>query len=195
MWKFLLQIDHQLFFWLNPKGSLALDSFVAWYSYLGRPIIVLGVCIPLVLLVSRKYHLYRAGGFLILIFLADACTGFLKIFFDRARPFIRFEQELASNAMRLVDQFGIPDSPAFPSGHTLLAFAVVVYFHRLFGPSVRPFYAWAVLMGVSRIYLGVHFPADIVAGALLGTFIGWLVVEILHKFVPDIDHGVTRNPA
>lgn len=65
---------------------------------------------------------------------------------------------------------------SFPSGHTTLAFGIAVAVWVLVSESdwqwVRwMFLAWAFLVGVSRIYVGVHYPTDVLAGAVLGTLI------------------------
>jgi undecaprenyl-diphosphatase len=69
-----------------------------------------------------------------------------------------------------------PRTPSFPSGHAAMAAAGALAATRIF-PSAR-WILWpvAVLIGVSRIYLGVHWPTDVVAGAALGMAVGWLVI-------------------
>lgn len=88
----------------------------------------------------------------------------LKDLVDRARP------ALADPAINPL--VATPDSPSFPSGHTATAFAaaaVVASFH----PRLRwPLYGLAALVGISRIYLGVHFWLDVLAGAALGLAVG-----------------------
>ena len=63
------------------------------------------------------------------------------------------------------------DEFSFPSGHTSAAFlfATVLVLH--FGPIMLPLYLWSMAVGMSRVYLGVHFPTDTVMGAILGTSI------------------------
>ena len=75
---------------------------------------------------------------------------------------------------------------SFPSGHTSEAFATATSFalinHKWY--VVVPAYAWAGLVGYSRLYLGVHYPVDVIAGALLGTGSAWLSYKLnkwLHK--------------
>jgi undecaprenyl-diphosphatase len=75
-----------------------------------------------------------------------------------------------SSVIKASDRF------SFPSGHTcgafLLAGIVAVHYPAL----AAPMYLWASAVGVSRVILGVHFPTDILAGALLGSGIAWFVI-------------------
>lgn len=72
----------------------------------------------------------------------------------------------------------MPKDYSFPSGHTLVSFegAVTIFlFNKKWG---IPALLLAVLIGCSRLYLFVHFPTDVLAGAVLGSVIAWLVVKI-----------------
>ena len=60
------------------------------------------------------------------------------------------------------------DQFSFPSGHTSAAFMVATLLGYYFPPLMIPLYCWATLVGCSRVVLGVHFPTDILVGALLG---------------------------
>ncbi|WP_439100333.1 phosphatase PAP2 family protein [Congregibacter sp.] len=69
------------------------------------------------------------------------------------------------------------DEFSFPSGHTCAAFLFVTLLVLHFGLWFLPLYAWSVAVGMSRVYLGVHFPTDTVVGAVLGSSIALVTAQ------------------
>lgn len=99
----------------------------------------------------------------------------LKHSIKRDRPFNAHED--IENMVYPIDEY------SFPSGHTTAAF-LVAFIICAFLPVLAPIlYTFAVLVGLSRIYLGVHYPGDILAGAVFGTFIGFLAVFVFGAIV------------
>lgn len=85
----------------------------------------------------------------------------IKLLVRRDRPSLPGLPPLASTASAL----------SFPSAHTSTSFAGALAYRRL-GLPAAPLYALATTLGLSRLYLGVHYPSDVLAGALLGTAMG-----------------------
>jgi undecaprenyl-diphosphatase len=96
--------------------------------------------------------------------LGAAAAWALKLLFERERPAIADPG--------LEPLVATPSSASFPSGHAATAFAAAALVATL-QPRLRvPAYGVAVVVALSRVYLGVHFPLDVVFGAVLGTAIG-----------------------
>jgi undecaprenyl-diphosphatase len=89
---------------------------------------------------------------------------FMKRLLRRDRPF----EALDGVQKRLIP----PDQFSFPSGHTAAAFVVATLFGRMFPQAAPGVYTWAMLVGFSRIHLGLHYPTDVLAGMFLGRLCG-----------------------
>ena len=104
--------------------------------------------------------------------LASGLNAVLKAIVDRSRP----PDEIGLQAV-----VGVPGSPSFPSGHAMTAFAVAGAI-ALLAPRLR----WAALgaasvIALSRVYLGVHFWLDVLAGAGFGMAIAVLIVAAVRR--------------
>ena len=158
-----------------------LDSLMVFITYLGNSgAIWLVICA--VLLIQKKQ---RQNGLLLLAGLALCTiinTFVLKNLITRPRPF-----EVLTQLTLLIPP---PSGFSFPSGHAASSFAAAFTLTRSYGRRGAVSYIPAVLIAVSRVYIGVHYPSDIIAGAVIGTVCALLVVRYLRlgetkKSLPD----------
>jgi undecaprenyl-diphosphatase len=77
----------------------------------------------------------------------------------------------------------VPCGPgkSFPSSHAVNNFAVAFVVSRYYRRAAPYIFAWAALVAYSRVYIGVHYPSDVLGGALLGCCIGWLLVLLFER--------------
>ena len=102
---------------------------------------------------------------------AGLVVSLLKGVSDRARP------PLADPTLQVVG--AVPDSTSFPSGHSATAFAAAVVVGFAYPRLRLPLLALAALVALSRVYLGMHYWSDVLAGSLLGVAIGLTTVWLI----------------
>jgi undecaprenyl-diphosphatase len=109
---------------------------------------------------------------LLSVWLADLAATGLKHLTDRPRPYVAHpEQEPLRRASLDL---------SFPSGHAATSFAAAMVLARYVPPRVAPLlFVLAALVGWSRVYVGVHYPSDVLVGALLGVAVGLIVPRLL----------------
>jgi membrane-associated phospholipid phosphatase len=93
----------------------------------------------------------------------------------------RRRPDRASAAVPLIRHVDMPRSRSFPSGHTAAAFAFATGAGREVPGAARPLFALAALVGYSRIHTGVHYPVDVIAGALCGVALAELTGRLLDQ--------------
>jgi membrane-associated phospholipid phosphatase len=109
------------------------------------------------------------------IALNTAFTIGLKYSINRNRPYITYPE---------IKPIETENTPSMPSGHTASAFNIATSL-TLFYPKwyvAVPAYTWASGIAYSRMYLGVHYPSDIIAGAILGSGTAWLTYYLNKKY-------------
>lgn len=173
--EFLLSLDQQLFILLNHLPHTSWTDMIALaISGVGTAgIIWFILAIILFLKEQKKDHWFfapilTAGGTSWLLI-----EKIIKPFIARPRPTIEMGTIILGN--NLADY-------SFPSGHATIAFAMAVVLSRKEPKWKWTFYTLAVLISLSRIYLGVHYPLDVLGGGALGWGIGSITLLFERRY-------------
>lgn len=174
--EWLLEKDGQLLLWLKETFSHpALDEFMIFVSSLGNKGFFWIAIGAVFLLMGCRDKIWRSRGFLVLFSLGAnvlACNVILKPLVDRTRPYDVLGYD------PVIPPVG---DPSFPSGHTAASFAAATAIYAINRKWGIAAYVFAAVMGFSRLYLGVHFPTDVVFGAILGTVVAKIVTRLYFR--------------
>ena len=178
----LQKIDEYLFRIINSAGWEQMDQLMILFSSKW-------FWIPLYIYILYLIYKRFSDQFIkillvlgLLIFIADfGSVHLFKEVFERARPCHFLE------GIRVVDGCGGPFG--FISSHASNSFAIAFFMALLFRNfwGFAWLFSWAVVIGFSRIYLGVHYPFDILGGMFWGLFVSLLVYYIYKMKIKDFD--------
>ena len=151
--------------WLNP----VFESL----TYAGRfGLIWIGIALLLA-------FLYRRWGLLALTVIAiavtDVAVAALKALIDRPRPPLRYAEP--EPLVRT------PHDASFPSGHAATSFVAATMLSFAFPRLRAPFALLAAAVAFSRVYVGVHYPLDVLGGAVLGILVAALLTLLIQRRV------------
>ena len=174
----LWTLDFEILFFIKDHiRNSFLDVIVPFYTNLGNDGII-WIVFGIVLLIpkkTRKCGIMVLGALLVMLVVNNII---LKNLIARPRPCATYPE--------LVELVKIPTSYSFPSGHTVSAMAVaftVLSQHKKLGIVTL---VMAFLMGLSRLYVGVHFPTDVYGGIIVGAAIAFAVYCAEKKITPFI---------
>jgi undecaprenyl-diphosphatase len=170
-----LGIDRALFYWINGSWANPVLDVVMPFITAEESWFLPGMLVVIWLLWKGK----RKGRLAVLVLAVaisisdQMSSSLLKPVFRRERP-CRVLPEV-----RLLDRCG--KSYSFPSSHATNSFTAAALFSRFYPGGRWIYFAVAGLVALSRPYVGVHYPSDVAAGALLGWAIGWVVWFLLRQ--------------
>lgn len=175
----LLQLDTDIFLYLNSLGAQTWDGFWMFYTTKFN-------WVPFyILLLYLIFKNYTPKQFLIVVLAAaamvaftDQVTNLFKDGFARPRP---CHNSNLDGIMRLVKSYcGYPYG--FFSGHSsnsmATAFFIGLLLRKRFKKALPLLIVWSLLMGYSRIYIGVHYPLDVLCGFTFGALSGYLFYRL-----------------
>ena len=173
MFDALIDLDKELFLFLNQETrNWLFDVVLPFLTDINRkPIGIVILAILWLLLLTKGGRPGRIAALLLIptIALSDQLnSSFLKFLVDRPRPC----HELA-NVHLLV---GCGSGYSFPSSHAVNNFAAAMVLSYFLPRWTWAFFCYASVICFSRIYVGVHYPSDVIAGAMIGLVVGFLVI-------------------
>lgn len=196
MFESLINLDKSLLLWINGINSPFFDRFfyittnlIAWLPLAA----VLLFC--LYRRMGTQPFLWYMAFFVVVIVMADQlASDVIKPWVERPRP--THDPDL-ENLVHVVNGYR-GGAFGFVSSHAANGFAVATFLAlTLRKPQLScTAFAWAILSSYSRMYLAVHYPGDILCGALLGTLIAWGSYATIKRVQPallDICRTLTKN--
>lgn len=162
-------LDIDLLRKINLDRNQALDPT---FKFVTNSVSPIGLGAPLIVtsigFIQKDNTLKNKGYYIGATLLTSAVlTTTLKFAIDRDRPFVTYPD---------IQKLTGAGSPSFPSGHTSEAFATATSLSFAFPKwyVIAPSFLWAGAAGYSRMHLGVHYPTDVLVGALIGSGSAWL---------------------
>ncbi|MDO7907436.1 phosphatase PAP2 family protein [Paenibacillus sp. JX-17] len=156
-----VSLEQQLFRWINGRLHNRVLSFLLYYlTHLGGATLSISATVLIWVLAPMPW---KETGLQALAALAISHipVAAVKKLYPRIRPHLALP-DTKTFRNPLVDH-------SFPSGHTTAIFSVTVPFMTMEPLMVLILLPVALLVGLSRIYLGLHYPSDVLAGGLIGT--------------------------
>ena len=182
--------DTSLLLAINHNHNHVLDLLMWWVSqsWIWSPLYIF-----LLAVLFKRYGMKNTVSILVAFGVLILCTDFLNLHcikntVERLRP--THEPSLINQLHLLNDSNGNPylGGPyGFLSSHAAnhfgIAFLVSELMKNIFRYATIIFFGWALLIAYSRVYMGVHYPLDVICGGAFGVFFGWTILMTLRRFV------------
>ena len=183
----LIELDKELFFFLNGLHAPWLDTIIVLLSktWVWIPLYILLLYHILKVYKMNSWAILLAIGFTIL--LTDQITSsFMKPFFERLRP---SREPSLEGLIHIVNGYR-GELFGFASSHAANTFGTAMFLTLLFRntkPWIGWLFLWATIVSYTRIYLGVHYPGDILAGGAIGILCGWVTFKLYTRIMALVE--------
>ena len=175
-----MNINTDAFYFINNNMQNPIcDAIMPMFTNAGGFVTLLAICILAIIITKyfkKEKYFEIAKLCLYALILSGIIAGLVKLTFHSPRPFTILEN---------VRQLAVPTEPnSFPSGHsasTLAVVTVLVWMLRENKVIVVLLALFAFLIGFSRVYIGLHYPLDVLTGALIGIISGIIVLKLKVK--------------
>ncbi len=159
------QLNIELFYLINHTRSPILDTFFGHFYLLGKGYILIPILVFVVVFQRERLLLFLTS-----LTIETLSVQLLKMYFNLPRP-----------ASMLTDVYLLEPlyHRSFPSGDTAMAFLLASFFSPVAKVPLKILlWLYALLIAYGRIYVGAHFPIDVLAGALIGIISYYVVCKI-----------------
>ncbi len=181
MFKELIELDKQFFLYLNGMGAPFWDSF---WLYMSRTLsfVTIPIFLFLVFYLYQKFGYKKTAIAIITVSLLLLCTEQLSVLVKQGTERLRpcYDNEI-QEVMRSVKSY-CGGRYSYFSAHAANSFALASFFSILFKKETKVLgfilLIWALLVSYSRIYIGVHFPLDVITGISVGVLLGWFFAKL-----------------
>ena len=185
MAEFLYSIDVNLFYFINRTlANPFTDFFMPFITELNHWKVFYAIMFLYMIIGGGRRGRIAAFSIILLIAVSDQLSSnLIKDLVQRIRPC-----NVLPDVHLLV---GCTKSYSFPSSHAVNNFAAAVFLSKFYPRFRVSFYIGAFLMAVSRIFVGVHYPSDVVAGTIIGIAVGivfvyvWNILNKKYKILKD----------
>ncbi len=168
---------------INLNRNRSLDGTFRFFSgsaapvSFGTPVIMFGTGLLCHDSLTIRNSIYIASSVAATVIL----TNIIKYTVKRPRPFVTYP---------FIEKESTGGSPSFPSGHTSEAFGLATSLSLAYPKwyIVGPSFLWAGAVGYSRMDLGVHYPSDVLAGAVIGAGCAWISFKVNKMLNPRKAH-------
>ncbi len=179
--EFLKNIDSAIFLFLNGLHITITDFIMLWLSnkWIWIPLYI--ILIYVIIKKEKLKALMTISFLILLVFVTDWISVHLfKELFQRLRPC--HDPEIMDKIHLVADNCG--GQFGFVSSHAANHFGLAVFLSKLFKHKnfSKFIYIWAALIAYSRVYIGVHYPGDIIGGVILGIIMGFIIWKIYKYF-------------
>lgn len=171
-------VDDTVYHFIFQFRSEILDSYLIHITKLGNVITIIGIMIALLMILPKKEKILISTVTISTVII----NNLFKYIIKRPRP----------NHIRLIKQGGY----SYPSGHAMISIAVyglLIYliYHKNWNKWIKGFLIGILILlilsiGISRIYVGVHYPSDIIGGYLLAILIEIVIIKKENKYLGGI---------
>ena len=187
MTNFFLNLDSSLFYFINSTLSNSIFDFMFVPLHKPQNHLIL-ILLFLSILIYYIYNYRKKGLFILMLtifgfIITDFTGSIIKNFELRKRPYMIEEEVRIPNGIKIIkdqnNNYKETESSkkSFPSNHASNIFFICSFLSYIYKNKKKYFISFAILVSISRVYIGVHYPLDIISGAIIGITISFIIIK------------------